>query len=164
MFVNPILQRLVTMYGWVLSLGSNIQSLFLLWMRLTWGHQFMLAGFSKLSNLDETTTFFTSLNIAYAQFNVYLVGYTELIGGALLILGLASRLVSIPLILIMLTALNTAHAHIFNHFEFITHPSRLVNEAPYAFLITTIMILAFGPGRVSIDAWIKRWVTKQPTY
>jgi len=164
MFINPTLQRLATMYGWVISFGSNLQSLFLLWMRLTWGHQFILAGISKLSKIDETIHFFTSLNIAYPEFHAYLVGYTEIIGGSLLILGLASRLASIPLILIMIAALSTAHSHVFAHFEFLTDPSSLVNEAPYAFLITTLMILAFGPGRVSIDAWIKRWVTKQATY
>jgi putative oxidoreductase len=164
MYRNATLHRLATMYGWVISLGSNLQSLFLLWMRITWGHQFVLTGLKKLTNIDETIHFFTSLNIANAQFHAYLVGYTELICGGLLILGLASRLAAIPLVIIMITALTTAHAAVFSHFHFITDPSSLVSEAPYPFLITTLMILIFGPGRISVDAWIKRWVKKQPTY
>jgi len=164
MFRNPILQSLSTMYGWVISLGSNLQSLFLLWMRLTWGHQFVMTGINKLSNIDETIHFFTSLQITAPQFHAYFVGYTELICGGLLIVGLASRLAAIPLIFIMFTALGTAHGPVLAHFKFITEPSSLVHEAPYPFLITSLLILIFGPGRVSIDAWIKRWVNRQPTY
>lgn len=164
MYRNTALQRLATIYGWVISSGSNLQSLFLLWMRLTWGHQFILAGLNKLGNIQETIEYFTSINIIYPEFHAYLVGYGEVICGALLLVGLASRLVSIPLIVMMVTALSTAHAHKLSDFKFIVDPSLLVGEAPYPFLITALLIFIFGPGRISIDAWIKRWVNKQPTY
>ena len=163
-YKNPTLQSAVVIYGWIVSLGSNLQSLFLLWMRLTWGHQFILAGLNKLSNIDLTIQFFTSLGIISPEFHAFLVAYLEVIGGILLILGLGSRFIAIPLTMIMITALSTAHAHMLNNFQFLTNPSSLVAEAPYPFLITSLMILVFGPGRISIDAWINRWVHRQPTY
>jgi putative oxidoreductase len=163
-YKNPTLQLLSTAYGWIISAGSNLQSLFLLWMRLTWGHQFILTGHSKLTHIAETIQYFTSLNIIFPEFHAYLVGYLELIGGGLLILGLTSRLIAIPLAAITIAALSTAHAHMLSDFRFITHPSSLVMEAPYPFLITSLLMLIFGPGRISLDAWIKHWVSKQPAY
>lgn len=164
MYTNDTLQRLATIYGWIISSGSNLQSLLLLWLRLTWGHQFILAGLAKLSDIEQTTKYFTSLSIVYPEFLAYVVGSSELFFGGLLFIGLASRLASIPLITIMIVALGTAHAAMLANFQFITDPSRLVGEAPYPFLITALLIFIFGPGRISIDALIHRWVSKQPTY
>ncbi len=164
MYRNTALQRLATVYGWLISAGSNLQSLFLLWMRLTWGHQFMWAGLNKLNHIEQTIQYFTSLNIIFPEFHAYLVGYSELIGGACMFVGFASRLVSIPLICMMVGALATAHAPMLADFKFISDPSTLVLEAPYPFLITALLIFIFGPGKISLDAWIKRWVEKQPTY
>jgi uncharacterized membrane protein YphA (DoxX/SURF4 family) len=39
-----------------------------------------------------------------------------------------------------------------------------VSQNPYPFLITTLLVFIFGPGRISLDAWIKRWVSHQPRY
>lgn len=164
MYQDPTLNRLVNCYGMIQALGSNLQSLFLLWMRLTWGHQFILIGLTKINHIPETVAFFHSHHISHPEFYAYLVGYTELIGGALLFMGLLSRLVAIPLTIVMIAALSYAHSSVFTHFNFIVDPSSLVHEAPYPFLITCILILCFGPGRISVDAWIERWVSRQPTY
>jgi putative oxidoreductase len=163
-YKNETLQSAVTVYGWILSMGTNLQSLFLLWMRLTWGHQLVLAGINKLLNMDQTIQFFNSIHIIYPTFHAFLVAYIEIIGGLCIILGFASRLVAVPLSIIMIAALSTAHAGPIANFKFISDPSTLVNQAPYPFLITALLMLVFGPGRVSVDAWIERWVHKQPTY
>ena|SRR3990167_10405825 len=164
MFKNPFLHFATKIYGWIITGGGNLQSLFLLWMRMTWGHQFMMTGYKKLIEAENTTQFFSNLNIPAPHFSTYLVGYTELIGGILLFTGLASRLIAVPLSIIMLVALGTYHYPNLAHFRIFTDPSSLVHEAPYPFLITCILVLAFGPGRISLDAWIKRWVEKQPKY
>lgn len=163
-FENPLLEFCVTHYNRLVAWSSNLQSLFLFWMRLTWGHQFFLTGSGKLASIDKTIEFFTSLGIVYPVFHAHLVAYLELIGGTCLILGFASRLAALPLVIIMFVALTTAHVHVFTNFLFFTNPSSLVNEAPYPFLITSLLVLIFGPGRLSIDAWIKRWVNKQRKY
>jgi putative oxidoreductase len=118
----------------------------------------------KLNNIVETAQFFAKLGIPWPEFHAYFVGYCELIGGSLLVLGFASRLISIPLIVIMLTALSTAHAAKLTNFQFILDPRALVSENPYPFLITVLLVFFFGPGRLSLDALVKRWVSHQPKY
>lgn len=164
MLENRFLYWMDKLYGFFIKIGSNLQSLFLLYMRLTWGHQFLLAGADKLKNLPSTAEFFSHLGILHPEFHAYEVGLLEATGGILLMIGFASRLISIPLILILVTALSTAHAEHINNFRFLLDPKTLAGQNPYPFLITTLLVLTFGPGRISIDAWIKRWLGHQPRY
>lgn len=164
MFTNPILHRIESIYNLFLKLGNNLQSLFLLYMRLTWGHQFMRGGWAKLHAMDETAAFLASLNFHHPLFNAYCLGISELLFGACLFIGLASRIVTLPLIWITLIALSTAHAADISNFRFLLEPLALVRQPPYPFLITCILVFCFGPGRVSIDAWLKRWAAKKPRY
>lgn len=164
MLENRFLYWMDKIYGYLVKVGSNLQSIFLFYMRLTWGHQFFLAGLDKLENLSKATSFFTDLGIPHPEFHAYVVGLFETIGGILLIVGLASRLISIPLMIILFTALSTAHAEHLANFKFVLEPRSLVMETPYPFLITSVLVFIFGPGRLSLDAWIKRWVSHQPKY
>jgi len=164
MFKNRFLRILAFFYNPLVKLSGNFQSLFLLWMRLTWGHQFFLAGSGKLSHIPEVVQSFTALGLKNAEFHAHLVGWVEAIGGICLIAGFASRLVCIPLAITMITALGTAHYAPLAHFRFLREPSSLVHETPYPFLITSLLVLFFGPGRFALDAWFKRWADKQPKY
>lgn len=164
MLENPFLFWMDKLYGFFVSIGSNLQSLFLLYMRITWGHQFFIIGSAKLENITSTIQGFAQLGIWAPEFHAYFVGISEMVGGLLLIVGFASRLAAIPLIGIMIAALSTAHAEHLKNFQFVLDPTTLAGESPYPFLITTLMILTFGAGRISIDAWIKRWVSHQPKY
>ncbi len=164
MLANPFLRWIDRIYGLFINVGSNLQSIFLLYMRLTWGHQFFLAGIAKLTDIGDTVQLFTKLDIPSPLFHAYQVGILETLGGILLFIGLASRLIAIPLIILMLTALSTAHAEYLANFRFLTDPHILVIQQPYPFLITALLVFIFGPGRISLDAYIKHWLTKQPTY
>jgi hypothetical protein len=64
----------------------------------------------------------------------------------------------------MLAALSTAHADYLVGFRFLKEPLILVIQQPYPYLITSLMVLTFGPGRISLDALIKHWVGHQPKY
>jgi putative oxidoreductase len=164
MYINKKLNTCAHIYNFFLKIGSNLQSIFLLFMRITWGHQFFITGRGKLHNIDHVTQFFTSLNIPYPEFSAYLVGFCEMIGGICLMLGFASRIITIPLLIIMFTAVSTAHIHIIRDSLFIIDPHAFVRQTPYPYLITSLLVFLFGPGRISIDAWIKRWVDNQPKY
>jgi putative oxidoreductase len=163
-YVNQKLNFCAKFYNFFLVLGSNLQSLFLLFMRATWGHQFLLAGLEKLHNTDNVTEYFSSMGIPAADFSIYMVSYFEIIGGVCLILGFASRIITIPLIAILLTAIGMAHSHLLKEVIFILDPHSFAQELPYPYFITAMLVFTFGPGRISIDAWIKRWVEKQPRY
>jgi len=164
MLRSPFLHWVDLLYSFIIKIGSNLQSVFLLYMRIVWGHQFLIIGLGKLGDIHKVADFYTSLNIPFPLFNAYLVGTIETVGGFLLLIGFASRLAAIPLIIIMLTALSTAHAPNISNFRFLLEPLSLVKQDPYPFLITSILVFVFGPGRVSIDAWLKRWVDRQPRY
>ncbi len=133
-------------------------------MRITWGHQFIITGIKKLQDIEGTAALFTKLNIPSPYFHAYEVGAVESICGILLLIGFASRIAVIPLIIVMLTALSTAHAAALANLKFVIDPHLLVIERPYPYLITSIVVFIFGPGRISIDAWLKRWVDNQPRY
>ncbi|MBM3184186.1 MAG: DoxX family protein [Chlamydiae bacterium] len=163
-FKNSLLHFIDTIYSPFIQWGGNLQSLFLLYMRITWGHQLALIGWGKIHALEKTAEFFSSLSFPYPYFLSYFVGTCEFVCGICLIIGFASRIVAIPVIIIMLTALSTAHAPDISNFRFLFEPRSLVNQPPYPFLITGFLVLTFGPGRISLDAWLKRWARKQPRY
>jgi len=123
-------------------------------MRLYWGWQFMVAGYGKLSNIDKTTAFFADLGLPLPKLQVILASSTECIGGFLLLIGLFSRLVSVPLIFTMGVAYLTAHREtvtgIFGDSDaFVTAP-------PFLFLLTAVIVFVFGPGKLSADALLRR--------
>lgn len=127
------------------------QSLFLLLIRLYWGGRFFLAGQGKLAHLSDVAQYFDSLGIPAPLMNAWAASLTECIGGLLLALGVASRIVSIPLAGTMIVALATAHRN--EMFAiFAGDPSTFLSALPITFLMAALTILVFGPGRFSCDA------------
>jgi putative oxidoreductase len=128
---------------------SNMQSVLLLAVRLYWGWQFFQTGLGKLRNIDKIVDFFTTLNIPYPAFNAHMVGTLECVGGLMLMLGLGARLISLPLTVNMLVAYITADREALH--SFFSDPGKFYAADPYTFLFASLMILIFGPGRVSLD-------------
>lgn len=155
-FDHFILQMSALFYQFIIKMGNSLQTIFLLYMRLTWGFLIFLIGMHKVQNMEQTIQFFSDFNIHYPSFHAHLVAWFEILCGALFILGLASRLIAIPLIVIMITALSTAHSADLSQFQFLKDPTSLVNQPPYPYLVTAILMFIFGPGKISFDAWIKR--------
>ena len=152
-----------------ISLMSRLQSAVLLLVRISFGYQFMLTGYGKLTHIDATTQNFIEWGIPMPQLNVYMAGTTECVGGALLLLGLASRYITIPLIFTMLTAYATAHRQVIIHLfttSGLTDPTdsplierirNFFDQAPFPFLLAALVVLVFGPGLFSLDAILKSW-------
>jgi putative oxidoreductase len=72
--------------------------------RLFAGYFFFETGLSKVQNLTVMTQRFAEWGIPAPAFNAALSGYTELIGGALIVLGLFTRLACVPMIINMIVA------------------------------------------------------------
>ncbi len=130
--------------------SSSLQSPFLLAVRLYWGWQFMQAGWGKLSDIGKVVNFFTSLGIPAPALNAYFVSALEFGGGLLLILGLGSRLIALPLVIDMIMAYATADREAL--FSIFSNPDKFTAAAPYTFLIASLIVLIFGPGKASVDA------------
>jgi putative oxidoreductase len=137
-------------YGLLIGAGTHFQSPFLLAVRLYWGWQFAQTGWGKLHDLEKVTSFFTTLGIPAPGLNALFVSGLELAGGLLLIVGLGSRLIAVPLVIDMLVAYVTADKGAL--FSFLSDPDKFTAAAPYTFLIASLLVLIFGPGRFSADA------------
>lgn len=74
---------------------------------------FWMAGTQKIAGIDSTIEWFGNpewgLGLPAPELLAYLAAYTEVIGAMLLLLGLATRWISIPLIITMLVAIFAVH-------------------------------------------------------
>jgi putative oxidoreductase len=138
------------LYELLIQIGSSLQSPFLLLVRLYWGWQLAESGWGKLHHIDKVTQFFTSLNLPAPGPTAYAISTLELVGGILLFLGLAARLIAVPLTINMLMAYIVADREAL--FSVLSDPDKFYAAAPYTFLIASLIVLSFGPGRFSIDA------------
>jgi putative oxidoreductase len=132
--------------------ANLIQSLFLLTFRLYWGWQFFVNGKGKLINHVDVTSFFASLHIPAPALNAWLVGGAECFGGLLLMAGLFSRSAGLVLSIVMTTAylaVSDDRAKLLNLFS---DPAPFLNADPFFFLLTAVLVFAFGSGAISIDS------------
>ena len=128
---------------------SSLQSPFLLAVRLYWGWQFAQTGWGKLTNIGKVVNFFTDLGIPAPVLNAYFISGLEFAGGLLLLLGLGSRLIALPLTINMIVAYITADREAL--FSIISNPDKFTAAAPYTFLVASLLVLIFGPGKLSLD-------------
>ncbi len=150
--MSTITRGIAKTYRGFASLSGWAQSPFLLFVRLYWGLQFMQTGWGKLHNLDRVAHFFASLGIPMPGPTALLVACVEFFGGALLVLGLASRLAGLVLTVNMVVAFVTADRIALQ--SIFSDPGRFYGAAPYTFLFATVLILIFGPGWFALDTLI----------
>jgi putative oxidoreductase len=142
--------------GWMswaeraLSLAKKTDSAALLVARLTVGVLFVSTGWGKVNNLAKVTEYFTELGIPMPGFNATLASYTELICGSLLVIGLASRLASVPLVVTMVVAILTAKRS-----ELHSLPD-LFGFVEWTYLAILLVIFALGPGKIALDTLVER--------
>ena len=143
-------------YRLLIRAADSLQSLFLLAVRLYWGWQFVQDGWGKLHNLDKVTDFFTTLGLPAPGVTAALIGGLELVGGILLALGLGSRLIALLLTGNMLMAYITADREAL--LSVFSDPDKFYGASPYTYLFASVIVLIFGPGKFSVDAWLaKKW-------
>jgi putative oxidoreductase len=138
-----------------------VKHLFLLILRLYFGLGFMAAGLGKLTNVDAAAGYFASLNIPQPTLNAYLAGTTETVCGLLLLLGAASRIVTIPLIGTMLVAYLTAHTEQFYALFDSQTRATFFKAPPFPYLFTCFVVLLFGPGLLSVDGVVKWFLERR---
>jgi putative oxidoreductase len=146
-------------YDLLIGSGSHLQSFVLLALRLTWGWQLLESGYGHLTHIEKTVEAFKSWGVPLPMLNVYISGTTELIGGALLVLGLATRLIALPLVFNFIVAFLTASRATL--VQIVTGPQRgdgydaFINDSAFPMLILALVMLAFGPGLFSVDRILK---------
>jgi putative oxidoreductase len=142
------------MYAWAVRAASTLQSPFLLFVRVYWGWQIAQNGWGKLHNLAHVTEFFSSLGLPAPGFTAAFVSSVEFVGGILLAVGLLSRFVGLVLTIDMLMAYITADREAL--FSIFSNPDKFTAADPYTILFAALIILIFGPGKISLDTLLLR--------
>lgn len=127
------------------SILENFQSLALLLARLAIAYGFLEPALMKWKDIEAVAQWFGSMGIPLPTLNAYMVASTELIGVLLLTIGFMTRLISIPLMVIMVVAIVTVHlAHGFsagsNGFEI-----------PLYYMLFLFIFTTHGAGKFSVD-------------
>ena len=151
---NPI-QRL---YDGLLRAVSSLPSPFLLVVRLYWGWQFAQVGWGKLHNLAHVTQFFASLGLPAPGPTAAFVSTFEFVAGIFLALGLLSRITALGMVIDMSMAYGIADRE--SLLAFFSDPGKFYNADPFIFLFVGLLVLIFGPGKLSLDTLLRRWLGK----
>ena len=121
-------------------------------VRLVFGYFWLETGIAKVHNLDGFTQRFVNWGIPHPAFNAALSAWTELLGGLLLILGLCTRLVCIPMIINMIVAVTlVVSTNLMGLDDYVE-----ADEIVYSLIFFWLLIA--GPGKVSLDTLLARWL------
>jgi putative oxidoreductase len=150
--MNNLFTRIKQLYDRFFDAVSQLQTPFLLAVRLYWGWQLAETGWGHLRHLPKVTEYFASLNVPMPAQMAVFISCVEFFGSFFLILGLFSRLTALVL------TVNMIMAYVFGDrealFSFFSDPDKFAAAAPYVFLIASLLILIFGPGRIAVDSLI----------
>jgi putative oxidoreductase len=154
--MNTIRNAVWRAYELLVTVANLLQSPLLLALRLYFFWQLFQTGQGKLSNITKIIHFFRDLQIPAPTVNAYFVSSLECFGGLLLMVGLASR----PLALMVAVSMSVAYLTTEQEalMTFFSNSDKFVKADPFPYLLTALIVLAFGPGLFSIDALLKRWV------
>lgn len=157
--MNSFIQSVGEKYRLLVSGLNYLQSPFLLLLRIYFFWQLFQTGQGKLTNLGKVSDYFASLGIPLPGVSATITGLFETFGSVLLIVGLASRLTAIPITVVMIVAYLTADFEAVS--KFFSDPDKFVKADPFPFLFTALIILVFGPGKISLDAAIAKWLDRK---
>jgi putative oxidoreductase len=152
------MERLIEQYRRVFGKFAYLQAALLLAVRLYWGWQFEQTGWGKMHNITKITGFFASLNIPFPSLSAHFISGLEFVGGILLILGLATRLSGFLLACNMMVAYWTADREALT--SIFSDPGKFYVADPYTFLFASLLVLIFGAGVYSLDAFILRRMSR----
>jgi putative oxidoreductase len=115
----------------------------LLSIRIGLGLIFLVHGYGKINGIAGTTEFFSSLGLSV--FWVYIVSWTEFLGGIAVLLGVFSRCASFVLAITMIVAILLVKLQYgFGKSEF-----------EIMLLLSSIAIMLAGPGQYNITSLFK---------
>lgn len=132
------------------SVFENFQSVSLLIARLLIAYGFYEPAINKWKDIESVGYWFESLSIPFPHINAYLAATTEMAGVVLLSIGLLTRYISIPLIVVMIVAILTVHLP--NGFSAGDNGF----EIPLYYMVFLMIFVSFGAGKISVDQMFKK--------
>ena len=155
---NPIIKLARKAYELLVKFGDVLQSLFLLFFRVNFGLQLMKNGWGKLNHHSDIVEFFTSLNIPLPDLNAWIAAGVECFGSALLVIGLASRPCGALIAFTMTVAYMSVEDDRAKVLGFFKDQDPFFKADPFFFLLLGVMVFCFGPGKISVDYLLNRFV------
>lgn len=129
-------------------LSEYLKSVSLLFARLLVAYGFYEPAMMKWNDMKSVAEWFGSMDIPFPTLNAYMVASTEITGVVLLTVGLFTRFISIPLIIIMIVAIVTVHLH--NGFSAGDNGF----EIPLYYMSFLLIFFSHGAGKFSLDRLI----------
>ena len=114
-------------------------------LRLVFGYFWLETGWAKLHNLEFFSARFVEWGIPFPMLSATVSGATDLVGGALLMLGLGTRLAAIPMIINMLVALAVVVLPTIGTLD------EFVELDEVLYVAVLFWLLVAGPGKASLD-------------
>ncbi|WP_394281994.1 DoxX family protein [Corynebacterium sp.] len=132
--------------------GPVLRDITLLLVRIALGVVFVARGYQHwfIEGMGAVAADFARRGIPQPKLSAYLTGSVELIAGALLLIGLLTTLMA------GILALLVAAAAYFVHLDqgFFVHDGGV--EYPLVLVVTLLVIVVFGAGRISLDEVLNR--------
>lgn len=119
-------------------------------VRIVFGYFWFETGLAKIQNLDGFANRFVEWGIPFPHFNAALSAWTELIGGALIFLGLFTRLTAVPMIINMIVAIALVVIKNVGSIDDFVELDEVV------YILIFFWLLMAGPGRYSLDRLLAR--------
>lgn len=142
--------KIITMYRNITEKLDKLQDIPLLFFRLILAYGFYMPAMMKWGNINGIIEWFDGMGIPMPTLNAYLAATTEMAAVILLPLGLATRIISIPLLFTMLVAIVTVHWG--NGFNAGDNGF----EIPLYYMLMLLVLLINGAGKVSLDHLINK--------
>jgi len=128
---------------------EKAKALPLLFMRLVLAYGFYGPSMMKLRDLHKAAEAFASFGIPAPHFSTCLVATVEMLGAISMLIGLGTRIITIPLMIVMLVAIATVHwSHGF-------YASQGGFEIPLYYLIMLFTLFVYGSGKISFDTLVE---------
>ena len=142
-FIASTASRLLQMLHTIEWLGP-------LTVRVVFGYFWLETGIAKVQNLEGFTMRFMGWGIPYPAFSAGLSAWTELLGGLLLMLGLFTRLVCVPMLINMAVAVTlVVSSNLMGLDDYVE-----ADEVVYSLIFFWLLIA--GPGKASLDTLLAR--------
>lgn len=152
------------LFDWILHPPSDAPRSTLL-VRCMAGGVFLSEGILKFVYPNQGVGRFTKLGLPFPELTANAIATLEIVGGMLLIAGLLTRLAAIPFIVEMIVAMLVTKVGVY----FGTSPLPLPPSPPkvgfwavmheirsdYAQLLSCAFLMFAGPGRWSVDAYLR---------
>ena len=142
--------KIIQLYQSTTQWLANLKDIPLLLFRLILAYGFYMPAMMKWGNISGIAEWFGSMGIPLPTLNAYLAASTEMAAVILLPLGLATRFISIPLMITMVVAIVTVHLG--NGFE----AGNNGFEIPLYYMLMLFVLLVNGAGKISLDHLISR--------